>query len=185
MVCQDSIQNVFTVKTILRCFELVSGLRVNFHKTRIGAVGFQAQQLQVYADMLNCAQMSIPFKYFGVLVGGNPRKKEFWKEVVDKVRRKLSVWKGKRLTFAGRVCLIKAVFTAIPLFYFSLFRASISLCKEITSLQRRFLWSWGSEGRKIAWIRWETCCKPKKRGAWASRMLEALIKRWSRNVYGK
>ena len=95
MVCQDSIQNVFTVKTILRCFELVSGLRVNFHKTRIGAVGFQAQQLQVYADMLNCAQMSIPFKYFGVLVGGNPRKKEFWKEVVDKVRMKLFFGKGR------------------------------------------------------------------------------------------
>jgi len=58
-----------------------------------------------------------------MLVGGNPRKREFWTEVVDKVRRKLSVWKGKMLTFAGGVCLIKAVFAAIPLYYFSLFRA--------------------------------------------------------------
>ena len=182
VVCQDTIQNVFTVKTILKCFELAAGLRVNFHKTKIGAIGVQAQQILVYAKMLNCAQMSIPFKYLGVLVGGNPRKVEFWKEVIDKVKRKLSTWKGKKLTLAGRVCLIKAVFTAIPLYYFSIFRAPVSVCKEITSLQRRFLWGWGSEGRKIAWIKWETCCKSKKEGGLGikdvSSFNKALIAKW-------
>ena len=66
-----------------------------------------------YANMLNYAQMFVPFKYLRLQVGGNPRKKEFWKEVVDKVRRKLSKWKGKKLFFAGKVCMIKLVFSNI------------------------------------------------------------------------
>lgn len=37
--------------------------------------------------MLKCTQMLVPFKYLGIKVGGNPRKREFWKEVVDKVKK--------------------------------------------------------------------------------------------------
>jgi len=92
-----------------------------------------------YAKMLNCAQMSISFKYLGISVGGNPRKKEFSKEVLDKVRRKLSLWKCKNLTFTRRVCLIKSIFTAIPL-YLSLLKIPVSIYKDLKSLQRKFLW---------------------------------------------
>jgi len=34
-------QNIFTIKSILRCFELASGLRVNFHKSIIRAIGVE------------------------------------------------------------------------------------------------------------------------------------------------
>jgi len=33
--CEANKHNVFTIKIILRCFELASGLRVNFHKSKI------------------------------------------------------------------------------------------------------------------------------------------------------
>lgn len=45
VVCQATNQNVITIKTILRFFELADGLRMNFHKIRIGAIGVQSQQL--------------------------------------------------------------------------------------------------------------------------------------------
>ena len=31
-MCEDIFSNVFTIKMILRCFELVSGLKINFYK---------------------------------------------------------------------------------------------------------------------------------------------------------
>jgi len=37
--CKPSIQNVCTIKAILRCFELTSDLRMNFHKSQVGAGG--------------------------------------------------------------------------------------------------------------------------------------------------
>lgn len=116
MVCQASHKDIMVVKTILRCSELASGLKVNFHKSGIGVVGVESQQLLVFTDVLNCTQMFVPFKYLGLQVGGNPRKREFWKEFLDKVKKKLSKWKGKNLTFVDRVCLIKSVFTVVPLY---------------------------------------------------------------------
>jgi len=41
--------------------------------------------------------MSIPFKYLEMLVGGNPTIVLFWKEIIDKIRNRLSKRKGKKL----------------------------------------------------------------------------------------
>jgi len=58
--------------------------------------------------------MGIPFKYLGLQVGGNLRRKLFWLPVLEKIRSKLNVWKERHLSMAGRICLIKVVFTALP-----------------------------------------------------------------------
>jgi len=52
--CKPSYLNVLTVKAILRCFELVSGLTVNFHKSKIGAMGIAPLYIVVYSKCLNC-----------------------------------------------------------------------------------------------------------------------------------
>ena len=71
---EDSFSNVFTVKTILRCFELVSGLKINFHKSKLAGINVDRFTLETYAKTLNCNTMRMPFKYLGLEVGGNPRK---------------------------------------------------------------------------------------------------------------
>jgi len=37
--CKASIQSVLNLKAILKCFELVSGLKVNYSKSKVGGVG--------------------------------------------------------------------------------------------------------------------------------------------------
>lgn len=39
------------------------------------------------------------------------------------------------------------------LYYLSLFKVSVLECIEITSLQENILWGWGSDKKKIAWIK--------------------------------
>jgi len=73
---------------------------------------------------------------------------KFWEEVVERVRKRLSKWKGKFISMAGKLCLIKSVLSALPLFYLSLYKMSVLVSKEIVKLQRNFLWGWGSVGRK-------------------------------------
>ena len=82
--------------------------------------------------------MKLHFLYLGLEVGGNPRKKQFWDPVVKKVEAKLSSWRGRFLSMAGRICLLKSVFTAIPLFYLSIFKAPVAVCNKISSIQRKF-----------------------------------------------
>jgi len=83
--------------------------------------------------------MGVPFKYLGLKVGRNPRKTIFWEHVLSKLRVRLNAWRERFLSLVGRICLIKSVIIAVPLFYLSLYKAPDRVCKSIISLQRRFL----------------------------------------------
>ena len=50
------------------------------------------------------------------------------------------------------------------------------MCKEIIKLQRKFLWGWGTKGRKIAWCSWENICKPKEEGGLGIRRIDLFNK---------
>lgn len=68
-----SLNNVLVIKAMLRNFELISMLKVNFFKTRIGGIGVGDEVLERFSDILNCRIMSFLFTYLGVLIGENPR----------------------------------------------------------------------------------------------------------------
>jgi len=181
-VCEPNVQNIMCIKAILRCFEQSSCLKVNFHKSKIGAIGVDRYEVKMYYEILHCGLMDIPFTYLGLPIGSNPSRCSFWEPVLLKIRKKLSVWKGRNLSFAGRVCLIKSVINAVPLFYLSFFKAPTGVCKEIIKLQRKFLWEWGKEGRKIAWTTWENICKAKEEGGIGIKCIDlfnkALLAKW-------
>jgi len=89
-MCEASTQNVRVVKAILRSFELASGLKVNFSKTKVGGQGLNSTLIKDFTSILNNNHMKIPFVFLGLPIGGNPRRKLFWQPMVDKVRSKLS-----------------------------------------------------------------------------------------------
>jgi len=68
------------------------------------------------------------------------------------------------MSLTDSICLIKSVFTTIPLFYISFFKVSKSFCKSMISIQRRFLWGWGKDNKTIPWVSWENLFKPKQEG---------------------
>jgi len=111
--CEANTKSVLNIKAILQCFELSSGLRVNFAKSRIGGTGMDQVTLQHFAAILNCDTMVSPFIYLGMPVGGSHKHGAFWNGVIEKVQARLSRWKGRSLLMAGRICLIRSV----PLFY--------------------------------------------------------------------
>jgi len=162
--CTDSFSNVVTLKAILRGFELAFGLKINFHKSKIAGINVHRNNILCYMKTLNCAEMAVPFKYLGLEVGGNPRRKKFWEPVIDKLETRLSTWRGRFLLMAGRICVIKSVLTAVPLYYLSLFRAPELVCKNINRIQSRFLWGWGKEKKPISWVSWKNVCKSKQEG---------------------
>ena len=60
---------MFNINVMLSCFELASGLKVNFLRNSIGGVGVDHHMICRFADILNCKVMKTPFKYLGMLVG--------------------------------------------------------------------------------------------------------------------
>ena len=132
--CKASIQSVWTLKAILKCFELASSLKVNYSKSKVGGVGVNINQTTIFASILNCDIMKAPFSYLGVTVGGNHKRCAFWEGVLNKLGSKLCSWKGKSISLAGRVCLIKSVLTSLPLFYVFLFCMPATMVKEVKKI---------------------------------------------------
>lgn len=90
-----SIQNAVLLKCILRCFELISGLKVNFSKSKIVGICVGDELERRMAAILHCRSSKLPFMYLGLPIGSNPRNLRFWDPVVSKIRKRLSRWKQK------------------------------------------------------------------------------------------
>lgn len=149
---ESILQNVMTLKCILRCFELVSGMKVNFHKSKLVGISLSDSMLNRFTSLLNCKFMQIPFTYLGLHVGGNPRGLSFWDPVIAKLKKRLSSWKGNHLSFGGRLCLVKSVLSALLLYYISFYKMPKGVVQKCKQLMMRFLWSGSDEVRKIAWV---------------------------------
>eukprot|EP00268_Persea_americana_P068178 TRINITY_DN94600_c0_g1_i1.p1 TRINITY_DN94600_c0_g1~~TRINITY_DN94600_c0_g1_i1.p1 ORF type:complete len:122 (-),score=6.04 TRINITY_DN94600_c0_g1_i1:163-528(-) len=91
---------IVTFKRILRCFQIVSGLKINLSKSFLVGVGCLEKNIQTLADVLHCRKGSLPFQYLGLPIGANPRSTSMWNLVVEKFENKLSTW--KRLSFLWR-----------------------------------------------------------------------------------
>lgn len=177
-------QNAFTVKCILHCFELASGLKVNFSKSSLIGVAVDTGELQVLAAILNCRVQLLPFTYLGLQIGGNPRRVSFWNPVLNKLRSRLTRWRRKSLSFGGRVCLINSTLSSIPIFYLSFFKMPCAVAIDCSRIMRRFLWgdSESEHHNKIAWVNWNAVCKPKELGGlgvkdWGA-FNKALLGKW-------
>ncbi|KAI7979697.1 putative ribonuclease H protein, partial [Camellia lanceoleosa] len=131
LFCEATRREVSNIKSILSCFEISSGLKINYHKSIICGIGVE--------DGLRST----------------------WKPVLDKFKQKLASWKRRLLSFAGRLTLIKSVMSNLPIYYLSLFRIPTGVAKEIERMQSSFLWGGSDLRRKIHMVRWDVVTKNK------------------------
>ena len=99
------------------------------------------------ASILKCESAALPFTYLGLSVGANMKLAKYWSLVIEKVKRKLSNWKAKSLSFGERLTLVNLVLSSLLFYYFSPFRAPKKAINILDGLRRRFLWG-GDEANK-------------------------------------
>lgn len=151
--CKASIENCDSLQRVLNVYELASGQQLNRAKTSLFFSSNTTHEVQEEIKSKFGAQVIKQHKkYLGLpsLVGKN--RKNSFKEIKDKLARKLAGWKEKLLSKAGKEILIKAVAQAIPTYSMSCFKIPDSLCEEMTSLMRNFWWGQKKYERKMAWI---------------------------------
>ncbi|KAK1419821.1 hypothetical protein QVD17_29183 [Tagetes erecta] len=78
---------------------------------------------------LNCITSDLIFKYLVFQVGTSMNFSRNWNDVKVKVKNRLSSWKSKVLSIGGKIALIKAVLGSIPVYYLSLYRAPVKVCR--------------------------------------------------------
>ncbi|KAL5179296.1 hypothetical protein HKD37_01G000631 [Glycine soja] len=71
---KPNVQDVTTLKVILRFFELASGLKVNLFKSNLVGIHLDNSEVLHFAVILNCKTVNVPFTYWGLSVGVDAKK---------------------------------------------------------------------------------------------------------------
>ncbi|XP_071687927.1 uncharacterized protein [Rutidosis leptorrhynchoides] len=82
--------NALNLRNLLKCFELSSGLKVNFNKSSLYGIGVEMSEVNLIARYLGCQVGNLPFIYLGIPIGTKLSKLKDWNSVIEKFKSRLS-----------------------------------------------------------------------------------------------
>ncbi|KAF5764949.1 hypothetical protein HanRHA438_Chr15g0710101 [Helianthus annuus] len=175
-------ENVKNMARLLRCFNLVSGLSINYGKSNLFSVNVVQEEVAGVAREIGCKNGIFPCNYLGLMIRTNMNKVVSWKSVLDAFDKRLAVWKKTTLSEGGRLTLLKAVMETIPTYYFSLFKAPVKIIKQLEAKRRSFFWGVSEDKNKMCCVKWEKVTRPKEDGGLGLTPLRdtniALLSKW-------
>ncbi|PWA73278.1 reverse transcriptase domain, Reverse transcriptase zinc-binding domain protein [Artemisia annua] len=121
-------------------------------------------ELNFIANTIGCQPSNLPCIYLGLPIGADMSRCANWTPIINRFHNRLSMWKAKNLSFGGRLTLIKSVLGSLGVYYFSSFKAPISVINKLETIRRRFFWGGNIEENKIAWIAWDKIMSPLDQG---------------------
>ena len=171
----EVLEDLSTIKEILRLFGEASGLRTNMQKSSIVPIHCATEQLEVVSRAMPCEVIDFPCKYLGLPLSIRKLTKADLQPIVDKIADMLPGWKAALMSTAGRAVLVKAVLTAIPVYLLIALDVPKWLLRAIDKLHRAFLW----KGRRLVNgghcpVTWERACRPEELGGLGIHNLEIL-----------
>lgn len=140
-------------KYILRCFKIFLGLSINFRKSCIVGFGTEEEFLFRMVVVCKCKIGELSFNFLGIPLGADLRKISSWDGIVERVKRKLSGWKSRSLSWAGKIVLINAVLSSLSIYLMSIFQAPIAVINKIDKIRRNLLWRSVGGRRKMAKVK--------------------------------
>jgi hypothetical protein len=109
------------MKLLLCAFEHLSGLKINFHKIELFCYGAAKERELEYSEIFGCNKGYYPFKYLGIPMHHKKLGNEYLNDIIDRLKKILSGWKGKMLSVGGRLVLINSILTSLMMFMSSFF----------------------------------------------------------------
>ncbi|GKA14485.1 RNA-directed DNA polymerase, eukaryota, reverse transcriptase zinc-binding domain protein [Tanacetum coccineum] len=114
-------------------------------------------------------------KYLGVPLLAKRLGVSDCKCLIDNVENRITCWKNRHLSYAGRIQLIASVLSAMQQYWASVFMLPDTVIKELDQLFKRFLWNAGNSAKGKARVAWHLVCRPKEQGGLGIKP----IKKWN------
>jgi ribonuclease HI len=104
-------------------------------------------------------------QYLGLPLSFGINKVNLWEGVLTKIKGKIDAWGGHWLTHGGKLTLIKAVISSLPIYQASYLLAPKLIAGQINKLQRDFLWHGGKGNQcKFHLVSLDTVKRPLREG---------------------
>ncbi|GAA0146089.1 hypothetical protein LIER_36255 [Lithospermum erythrorhizon] len=141
-----------------------SGQIINFNKSFITFIPLTPLSSEnKILEKLNTNPSDHFGNYLGISLDIKLKRKAFFSNIVDKIKKKNLSWKSKFLNFAGKATLIKSVFQSILVYPMEIYKFPLATLNEIDKILSNFL-SGGTHHTNIHWINWDFLCLDKEFG---------------------
>lgn len=165
LFAEANIAQVERIKKVMQSFCLISGHRINLQKSKaFFSKNVNFHRASSLSERMGISTTSNLGRYMGVPLIHERVTINTYGHITKKVRTKLSAWKGRFLSMAGRTVLIKSVLAALPSYQMQTTLLPKALVHEIERISRSFFWSQDAQARKIHLIAWEKVKRSKKEG---------------------
>nr|KYP65965.1 Putative ribonuclease H protein At1g65750 family [Cajanus cajan] len=165
LFAEANMNQVEIIQSCLNHFCSSSGQKISQEKTRIF---FSKNVARTVREEISSAfgfqRAENLGKYLGIPLHHSRVNRDTYHGIMDKITQRLSNWKAKNLSFAGRLTLTKSVLAALPSYTMQMVRLPRSICDEVDKKCRQFLWGDSEDCRKIHTIGWSMLCLPKDKG---------------------
>lgn len=152
--CEADVRQVGYLRCILRCFEVVLGLRTNLAKSEIYSVGENCD-IASLAWLLGCKIGSLLASYLGLPLEANYKAKAIRQPVIERISSHLESWRKPLLSKGGRLTLVNATLAVIPNYFLSLFTISTTVANRMEAMFRRFLCDDWANHHRYHLVDWE------------------------------
>jgi hypothetical protein len=187
ILIQGSDEDIANLKFLLMCFEDMSGLKINYHKSEVFVLGQRSNESTSIANKLNCNLGSFPFIYLGLPLSDRKLTLEQWLFLVRKLAGKLEPWVGRLMSSGGRLILSNSCLDNLPIYAMGLFLLHDGIHARFDSLRSKFFWEGAGPKRKYHLVNWPMICRPKEVGGLGllntKNMNRALLLKWIWRLY--
>jgi hypothetical protein len=154
-------QSIIYMKFILHCFEWLSGLKINYHKSGAYVFEMDEEEKGKISNMLNCRLGEMPLKLLPLmeLLGMGA-----FDGVAEKVAKRVPPWKGKLMSSGARLILSNSCLASLPTYTMGFYLLPLGSHRKMNNTRANFFWR-GAEGSfKYHMMRWEAVCRPRDFG---------------------
>ncbi|WOL13903.1 hypothetical protein Cni_G22683 [Canna indica] len=160
LFCKANESHCRNLIDILQAYGNFSDQSINLNKSSIFFSHNTPQSIREHlAALLQVPNMGVQDKYLGLTSVVGRSERAAFNYVKENVTKKLHHWKRSLLSASEKAVLIKAVGSAILLYYLSCFRLLETLLEEIQNTMVSFWWGQKGTERKMHWIMWDTLCR--------------------------
>ena len=110
------------------------------------------------------SQRDFPINYLGISLHYKKLGREDLQPLVDKILKRMYGWRGKLLSHAGRIVLIKTCLASIPIYLMSFFKFPKWALKLINTHMANFLWNDYEGHGRIHLANWQLVSMKKEAG---------------------
>jgi hypothetical protein len=157
---EDDLAKATRLRVVLNAFESFFGLKINFHKSELYPFGETKERDAEYVELFGCKEGEFPFRYLGIPISPSRLSNRDWRVVEERFQKKLSSWKGKLLSFGGRLVLINSVLSSLPMYMLSFFRIPKGVLEKLDYYRSRLFWQCDEHKKKYRLARWSILHKP-------------------------